>query len=649
MRLVLPTALAVTVVVATTSDTIAHAQEPAELPEILVSGGLTPIRASVIGRAVTVVTAEEIADRGIRYAADALRTVPGVAVSRTGSFGGLTQVRLRGAEANHTRVFIDGIDVSAPDSGEFDFSGLLADDIERIEVLRGPQSSLFGANALGGVISIVTKQATREGVELGGALDGATDETKGGLAFARARSELAALSLSVAARDTGGFDVSDTNGKDDGDQNVTLNLRGDIFPADWLTAGGSLRFVDRDSDYDQFNFGAPDRAGLVTDANLVTSRTEIFGSLYADAGAFDGRLEHGPFFSYTRANAKNKTDGTTDADSTSERVLFRYRATVAIDAPTIDTANHTLTVAAEGQRETFENNDADLVFDPSQLDRQSRNLLGLVGEYRAALFDALDLQLSLRHDFNDDFEDETTYAAAASYTIAPTGTRLHGSIGTGVQNPTMFEQFGFIPGQFNPNPDLKPEKSFGWDLGVEQRFLGDRVIIDLTYFNQDLDDEIVTLFPAPDFIGTPTNEDGKSDRQGIELTSTFRPIDPLTLGLAYTYLDAEDPDGGQEVRRPRHTLGFDATLSFLDDRARVTVDGRYVRDNEDLDFRAPFAAGNRVRLNNYTLVNVTASYAVTDTFQLFGGVRNLLDEEYEEVFGYATEGVTGFAGVRARW
>jgi vitamin B12 transporter len=646
MRLVLPTAVCAVAVAFTTA---VEAQEPVELPAIIVTGGLTPIRASAIGRAVTVVTAQEIADRGVKYAVDALRNVPGLEVSRTGSFGGLTQVRIRGAEANHTKVFIDGIDVSTPDSGEFDFAGLLAADIERIEVLRGPQSSLFGANALGGVVSIITKQAEREGIEVGGSLDGGTDETIGGSAFARSRSELAALSLSVAARDTGGFDVSDTNGEDDGDENVTLNLRGELYPTDWLTAGGSLRIVDRDSDYDQFNFGAPTRAGLVTDADLVTSRTEIFSSLYADAAAFDGRLEHGPFFSYTRATTTNNTDGRRDSDTTSDRTLFRYRGTVAIDASTIDAANHTLTLATEVQRETFQNNDADLVFDPSQLDEQKRTLLGLVGEYRANLFDALDLQLSLRHDFNDDFEDETTYAAAASYSVAATGTRFHGSIGRGVQNPTMFEQFGFIPGQFNPNPDLKPEESFGWDIGVEQSFLDERIVIDVTYFDQDLDNEIRTLFPPPDFVGTPINEDGKSDRRGVELAGTFRPIDPLSLKLTYTYLDAEDPDGGQEVRRPRHSLGFEATLTFLDGRARVTVDGRYVRDNEDLDFRAPFVAGNRVQLDDYTLVNVTASYALTETFQLFGGVRNLLDEEYEEVFGYATEGITGFAGVRVRW
>jgi vitamin B12 transporter len=648
MRQTLSTAAAVVLIAAA-----ARAQQPVALPEIVVSGGLTPIEASALGRAVTIVTAEQIERRGIVHAADALREVPGVSVNRSGGVGGLTEVRIRGAEANHTKVFIDGIDVSTPDSGAFDFGGLLAADIERIEVLRGPQSALFGSNALGGVIAIVTKRPTRDGIEVGGSLDGGTDSTFGGSAFLRGRSEMGAVALSLAGRDTGGFDVSGDGGGDDGAQNLTLNASADLYATDTLTVGGTFRLVRRDSEYDRFQFGAPTSAGLVRDADLESETLDMLGSVYATQQSLGGRIEHGPFLTYREADAKNRLDGTTDTDTTATRALARYRATIALDAPTLDSADHSLTVAAEAQRETFVNNDPNLVFDPSQLDEQSRDLYGLIAEYRGAPVEGIDVQLSLRHDFNDDFKDETTWSAGVSYRLpqfVPGGsTRLHASLGTGVQNPTLFEQFGFIPGNFQGNPGLKPEKSLGWDVGVEQGVLDGRAVLGVTYFNQTLDDEIITLFPGPDFIGTPVNQNGRSRREGIEVTGTVVPVEPLSLSLSYTWLNARDPDDQQEVRRPRHTLGFDATLSMLDDRARLTLDGRFVAGNDDFDFRSPSFGTSRVSLDDYTVVNLTASYAVTDAVEVFGGARNLLDTSYEEQQGYATEGITGFLGLRARW
>ncbi len=618
------------------------------LDEIVVSGGLTPAPASALGRAVTIVSGEEIRQQGIIYAADALRGLPGVAVNRTGGPGGQTQVRLRGNEGNHTLVLIDGIEVSSPDSGKYDFSGLLAADIERIEILRGPQSSLFGSNAIGGVISIVTTGATEPGVVKGGSFEFDSDGSVLGHAFLRARTERGGISLSAAGQAIEGYDVADDGGDDDGDNNVTLNARGDYRLGDNLTVGGSLRYVDRLSDYDQFNFAAPDAGSLVSSSDEQNDRQELFASAYATALSWGGRIEHGPFFSATRADSAQRLDGRKTSDQTGERYVARYQAKIALDAATLDTADHSLTLATEWKRETFQHNNPRLVSDPSQLDEQRRDLYSLIGEYRGH-FGHFDLQAGLRHDFNDEFEDETTYSLAVSVPVETLAARLHASVGTGVQNPTMIEQFGFFPGQFIGNPNLTPEKSFGWDIGVEKALWNDRFVIDVTYFNQTLDDEIGTEYTGPDFIATPVNQDGESDREGVEIAASLAATEALRLDASYTYLEATNPDGSREVRRPRHEGRLTAAYSFLDDRGLVRVDGIFVRDNRDSDFTAPVVSGNQVTLDDYALVNVAASWKLNEGVELYGGVNNLFDEEYEEVYGYAAQGVTAFAGLRARW
>ncbi len=619
-----------------------------ELDEIVVSGGLTPLTAQALGRAVTVVTSETLEQQGVVYAVDALRGLPGVAVNRTGGPGGITTVRLRGNEASHTLVLIDGIEASAPENGTYDFSGLLAADIERIEILRGPQSSIFGSNAIGGVISIVTKQATEPGVVKGGSFEAMTDGSVLGSAYLRARGERGGISISAAGQSIGGYDVADDGGDDDGDNNVTLNARGDYQVGENFSLGGTLRYVDRTSDYDQFNWRAPNRAGLVTSSDEQGETKELFASIFGEATALGGRIEHGPFFSALRNDAVQRLDGRKTTDATGERYVARYQAKIALDASTLDAANHSLTLAAEWKRETYQHNNPRLVSDPSQLDEQRRDLYSLVGEYRG-FFEHFDLQAAVRHDFNDEFEDDTTYSVAVSVPVDAIGARVHASVGTGVQNPTMIDQFGFFPGQFIGNPDLKPEKSFGWDIGVEKAFWNDRFVLDITYFNQTLDDEIVTVFPAPDYIGTPVNENGESDRQGVEIAASLAATEALSFDASYTYLDATNADGSREVRRPKHEGRLSAIYNFMEDRGMVRVDGIFVRDNWDSDFVAPALPGATVKLENYTVVNVSASWQVQDNVQLYGGVNNLFDEQYEEVYGYAAQGITAFAGLRAQF
>lgn len=629
----------------------ALAEEPLTTPPVLVTGGLTPIEAQSYGRSATIITAEEIETRNIHHVSEALRTVPGVSVSQTGGPGGMTTVRLRGAEGTHTLVLVDGIEISAPENGAYDFGGLLAADIERIEVLRGPQSALYGANAVGGVISIITKGAREPGLRFHAEGEIGTDLTGAGLFAMRGRNDTGSLSISLARRETEGFDISGTpGGEKDGDRNLTLNARGELTPTDWLTVGGTFRLVDRHSDTDGFKsatLGEPflPAADLVYDDHSALDRQEILASLYAIGE--HGRFRHEVRASYLTADDQTTNAGANQSDTTGTRFATSLRSTIGLDAPSLEQANHSLTLLAEYERETFKHNDPALTtFDPLQLKKQKRNLYGFAGEYRGKFLDTLDLQAGLRHEINDRFKNATTWSVGASGWATET-TRVHSSVGRAVQKPTFVDQFGYFPGLYTGNPDLKPAESLGWDVGVEQAFWDDRVIVDVTYFQQRLKNKITE---NADWT-SPINAPGISKRRGIEFSGTFRATDHLSFGAGYTWLDAIDPSGHTEIRRPKHEASANAEWRFLD-RGTLRIDARYVAGNYDSDFRiyVPEGAPRRfVKLDNHLVVDVAASWAVTDEIEIFGRVKNAFDADYQELFGYETAGITGFAGIRARW
>jgi vitamin B12 transporter len=342
----------------------------------------------------------------------------------------------------------------------------------------------------------------------------------------------------------------------------------------------------------------------------------------------------------------NTDDGDATSDTTGERFTVRAKTTYAIDDRPVRQSDQTITGALEWQRETFQANDPDLVFDPSQLDKRERDLASVVLEYRQRFASGLDLQLGLRHDDNDGFKDATTYSAGLSYLFLSTDSRLHASLGTGVKNPTLFEQFGFIPDQFQGNPDLEPENSRGWDVGIEQTFAGGNAVIDLTYFDDRLEDRIATDFTM--FPFSPFNEPGTSRRKGLELAGLFTISENLDVTLDYTYLDAKDADGDREVRRPRHEGSLALNYKMSNGRTRLTAAARHVADNLDIDFTAPSFGTERVKLDDYTVVDLAVAHDISPKLELFGRIDNLFDEDYQEINGYAAQPLTFFAGIRGR-
>lgn len=628
------------------AQTAGQEQEPTELAPVLVTDGLTPVEQDKSGRAYTVLTGKQLEQNQIRYVSDALRQVPGFAVSRTGSYGGYTQVRVRGAESNQVLVMIDGVEANEASSGEFDFGSLLVEDIDRIEILRGPQSAFWGANASAGVVNIITKRGERNGWRTSARSEVGTDGTfLGGLALSGG-GENYDLALSGAFRRSDGFNISDFGDEKDGDRNTTLNSRFNIDLSENLTVDGTLRFVDRKSeldpqDYSYIGWDPSPTYGMVLDGDDYTATREFYGSLGGTYVSLDGALTQKARFSGSDTHRDNYNQGVLSYDD-GNRYNGTYQASYQFDTPGALDARHQITGGYEWQRETYA---------PSHLDETfERDTNSLVGEYRGEYLDQFFLNAAIRQDFNDAFKDATTYSISGAWKIPNTETRLHTSIGTGVTNPTFFEQFGYIPAVFVANPNLVPEKSFGWDIGVEHGFFDRMLVADVTYFNQNLTNEITTVYGGPpDYPSTPVNLDGESKRQGVEVAMTLNLFNGFSATATYTYTDStqQQTAGGERVeefRRPKHSGSISAAYTFYEDRARVFADATFNGKMLDNSFLGGLTTP--VELDAYTVVNIGGSYKFNEQFEAFGRIENLFDEEYEEVFGYNTPGRTAFVGIR---
>jgi vitamin B12 transporter len=614
------------------------AAEDIALDTILVTEGLTPVEQEKSGRAFTVITSQQLEQNQVRYVADALRQVPGFAVSRTGSSGGFTQVRVRGAEGNHLLVMVDGIDVSETSGGEFDFGSLQAADIERIEILRGPQSAFWGSNALAGVVNIITKGGIRNGYEVSGRSETGTDGTFLGGVSVRGGGEIYDLALSGSLRQNDGFNISEFGSEKDGDRNATLNGKFNIDVTPDFKLDATLRYVNRKSDTDAQSW----MTGLVEDTDDQTATREFFGSVGATYVSLDGALTQKARFTGSDVYREYLAGGAVTSDNDGNRYNGTYQASYAFDTADFLNAKHQLTGGYEWERETFK---------PSHLDeRFGRSTNSFIGEYRGEFLDQIYLNAALRRDLNDEFANATTYSLSGAWKIPGTATRLHSSVGTGVTNPTFFEQFGFTPDFFIGNPNLKPEESLGWDIGIEQGFFDGKLVADITYFNQDLKNEITTSFAGP--LPTPINRDGKSKRHGVELSATLNLIDGLSTTATYTYTKATEQTfaGGPrvvEVRRPEHSGSLNVAYTFYKSRARVFGEAIFNGKMEDNAFVPGLPP--RVTLDSYTVVNVGGSFKFNEHVEAYARVENLFDEQYQEVFGYNTAGRTAFVGLKGKF
>ncbi len=589
----------------------AESATPLMMDEVAITADRISTPIERIGSSITVITRAELERQQTRQVIDILRQAPGVTVSRSGSFGGAAEVRIRGADNRNTVVLIDGVEVSDPSSTQtqFDFAHLLAGDVERIEILRGSQSTLYGGDAIGGVVNIITRSGAgplRHSLTLE-AGSFATNLQDYALRGGQGR---VGFAFQVQRFDTHGISAADENAGNheaDANRNVTASGKVSYKASEALTLRFNLRHADAEAEFDAFVFPA----GFM-DAEETTEIQQASARLAADLSLWDGRWSSQLGVGYSANQRDDFSAGEPNFFADGKRLKFDYQGTLDLHA------SGSLVLGAETETERFETR-----FEP----RREVRISGYYGLYQFGLGEQLFLSLGARLDDHQSFGAETTWRATAAWLIDATDTTVRGSIGTGFRAPSLFELFANSFG----NPDLQPEESDSYDLGVEQALLDGQLTLGATWFRIDIENRIAfeSQFDAEgNFIGGGfTQIAGRSESRGWELVATYRPVERLKLAAAYTYNDAEDSLTGQQFsRRPRHVANLNLDYGFLDGRAQTSLNLRYVADTEE----------SGQPLDDYLRADLALSWQAAPDWRVFGRIENLTDEEYQEALGFGT-------------
>ncbi len=600
--------------------------------EVVVSASRIPVPANEVGSAVTVLTRDDIENSQATTIGDLLRTaVPGLAFSQSGSRGGLSQVRIRGAEGNHTLVVIDGIEMNDPArSSEFDFSHLLLSNIERIEIIRGPQSALYGSDAIGGLVLIKTRTgATQTGTST--SLSYGTYNTTRALLTTRGGNRRFNYSLGAVHYKTDGFSAaSEKRGatEKDGYRNDSVNLNLNMSPNETTKFSLYLKKTNAEADSDGFTGGI----GAV-DADRVDKIDKLSGKLSASIDLFDGRWTHKLGYAVTRNDIDSFSNGLFSSLTRGKKQKFDYQNHFVLGSGTHSGSEHILVTAFEHEK--------DQMFGTFSGGKRTVTNLGYIAEYRYSYRRKFFSSLALRFDDNDIFKDAGTGRLTLAFLPGrSTNHRLHGSYGTGVKNPTLFELFG-TTATFTGNPNLTPEKARGWDAGIESHFFQRRLKVDLTYFHKDVTDLITG------FGNTAVNQSGTSKSHGVEFSSRWRISERFRVTANYTYTDARTATGEQQVRRPKHQFSLQLNYQPVSG-TNLYLSYTAKSDIKDYAFDALF---NRtlVPLDDYAVVNLAVRHKLSKRFSLNARIENLFDEDYEEVYTYGTSGRAYYVGVSARF
>jgi vitamin B12 transporter len=617
-----------------------HAQTNASadnIDTIIVSASRSPLERPKVGSAVTVISRDQIEMRRARYVTDILRSVPGFSVSQTGAIGSQTQVRVRGAEANHVLVLIDGIRANDPATGdEFRWEYLTTGNIDRIEIVRGPQSSLWGSDAVAAVVNVITR--TENGTpRVSTYLEGGSNDSLNAGMNGDTRGDNWSLGFGLERLETDGTNISRFGDENDGSDVLTTSVSGDIQATERLSFDFGLRTVDAISEVDPVDFLV---SGLPVDGDLINEGRRI----YVQAGAtLQGNARHHLNAHYLDTQNENLVDGLQDSSTEANRLTISYQADISL----IDSL---LSLAIEHEETDFRQRGAVVFGDPNQ--DQNMSVSSVIADYQHHSSENLTWVVSLRYDDNSEFDNVATGRASVAWRLSD-ATRLRANIGTGQKSPTFIDRFGYFPGQFVGNPNLKPETSTSYDLGIDHQLAGDEFSVGLTVFRQDLRNEINGfVFDPVTFLATAENRAGDSERSGVELDARLKISDSFDLSATYAYTDSSETNIGVttgELRRPRHAGHFAAFYHAPGQRASIALAADYGGTRSDMFF-PPFPDPSEiVVLGSYWLVDLTAAYDLSETVSVFARANNLLDEDYEQVFGFAAPGRSAYVGVRANF
>ncbi|OSZ69081.1 TonB-dependent receptor [Sphingomonas sp. IBVSS1] len=613
------------------------AAAPAAAETIVVTANRTPQPLNRVGQSISVVDRPELDRRQSQTVSDVLRTLPGVTIARNGSLGGVTSVFIRGAESDQTVALIDGVKLNDPSTvgGGFNFGNLLVGNIERIEVLRGAQSVLWGSQAIGGVVNMVTRPPTED---LRVNVRGEAGWRNSANLVANVSGKFGPLSASVGGgwlRSDGISNFSERRGgrERDGYENFGAN-------ANFNLALGDDVSIDARGWYSRGRFNADGFAppsfsfGDVNEENITR---EIVAYTGLNAALLEGRWKNRLGFAYTDTDRRNTAlDGapfvTFDGQGRNERLEYQGVVDVA--------SGWQATFGAEQEISRY----TTASFGGAPTTARAR-IQSVYAQGVASPVDGLTLTAGLRHDDHNRFGGATTFGASGVYVLSATGTTLRASHSEGFKAPSLFQLFSNFG-----NQQLKPERSTGWDAGVTQSLADGRLEISATWFRRVSSDLIIFIgCPAQTGIcvnrpfGTYDNV-ARARAQGLELALTMRPTDALTLQVTHGTVDARNTTAGNANQNRRLARRPEMSTSLLVDYrwgfglttgATVTNIGRSFEN-----------AANTVRLPGYTLVDLRASLPIGRRLELTARIENLFNAVYETALNFGQPGRAAYAGLR---
>jgi vitamin B12 transporter len=626
--------------------------EPARLDPVVVTGTQTAVPVSELPSAVTVIDREEIESRQVTDVQQLLRTVPGLSVTQSGSRGGATNVFPRGGNANFNLVLVDGVPVNNA-GGDYDFSDLTTDNIERIEVIRGPQSALYGSNAIGSAIQIFTRRG-RGPLQGNVSLTAGTFNTYEGHGAVSGGTERFGGSLGVGYVSTSGFLPINNDYRD-----FTLSSGLDYQPIEALKLAFSARYSDSHLEFPTESAGdrlSPldpnqfqDRQRLVLSLRTTHAITRWWEDVLLLGYNRNDSLFRDPF---DALNPEDFADSRTDSEE--QRLFLNYFWNVSLPEFYRVATTWSLGIEAQGekldQRSTFDTTTTSV--EPSRSQQ---------GYYTQVLFNwrkRATLLAGVRVEDSSVFGVDTNPRVAASYTLPWLHTKLRGGYATGIRAPSFIENFGtgspFVVG----NPNLKPEQSVSWEVGLDQPLFDGRALLSATYFANTFKDLITFVSgPGPNFQNIQ-----EAESSGIE--AGFQVLLPWQLRLdgSYTFLETKAiddggiggtafPPGQPLLRRPKHQGSVG--LTYLGERWTVAFIANVVGPAIDRNFTLP--GSPRVTLPGHTKLDLAASYAALQNVWGMRSLRvqmkidNLLNESYEEVLGFSAAGISVRGGITANF
>jgi vitamin B12 transporter len=597
-------------------------QEEAEAEPVIVSATRTDIPLDQSPASASLISSDDLEQKQIERVSDALREVPGLNVVQTGTPGQLTSVFMRGLPSEDMQVLLDGIPINQGLAGQFDFANLTTDDIDRIEVARGPQSTVYGPRALAGVVQIFTKQGTGE--------PGFTLSSEGG-SYDTFRESLESdgklgefdYSIGASRLDTDNARPNNNYRNSSGIADVGWS------PNEQLRIGSLFVYSLSDTGNPNTIFNPRPVDHFLTEKWFIAPHVDLrLGDWWEHKFIFDYDQER-------QVNNPNQDGFVGPTRALFERTTVDYQNDLKPASWLTLTSGFFYSRVNAGQERPF----VSQAFGP-QPTFISDHTQEVAGFLQATVnIDNFIFVAGGRLDNFNQFGDVWTYRFAGSYKIDKTNTTLHSSIATGFSPPSSQDKI------FGMNFGLRPEKDLGWDIGIEQRLWENRVTVGAAYFHNDLSNVI-------GFNGQfQTLNLGAAETQGLETELRAQPIADLTFTASYTYLDTEktssadisQPQGARLPRRPRNEVYVSGSYLWRK-KLRTTIAAKFVNAREEINFGGP-----NFDIEDYSFVNIAAEYEINPHMSIFGRIDNLTNEHYAEVFGFPALGRAIYGGMRVRF